>query len=73
MAIVPMIFADTPQGGFEVHTCYAPKVGEHCSKAQDEALRIFAKTRKDWGLSGIEVVHVHASIEDALNAARGVA
>ncbi len=71
MAIVPMIFADTPSGGIEIHTSYSPRVGESCSSAQDAALEVFTKTKQKWASAGVEVVHVHASIEDALKAVRG--
>lgn len=59
MAIVHMTFSDTPTGGVEVHSDFQPGIGAPCTKAQAAALEIFNRTRKDWGMSAIEVVHMH--------------
>jgi len=58
MATVHMTFTDTPTGGVEVQTDFVPAIGAPCSKAQAAALEIFNRTRRDWGMAGIEVVHI---------------
>lgn len=58
MATVHITLTDTPTGGVEVHTDFAPAPGAPCSKAQSTALEIFNRTRREWGVGGIEVVHI---------------
>jgi hypothetical protein len=61
MASVRITLTDTPTGGVEVSTDFAPTVGAPCSKAQSAALEIFNRTRKEWAAAGIEVVHINTS------------
>lgn len=63
MATVHMTFTDTPTGGVEVHSDFQPSRGAPCTKAQAAALEIFNRTRKDWGVSAIEVVHMKVGQE----------
>lgn len=58
MAQVHITLSDTPTGGVEIHTDFSPTVGAPCSKAQAAALDIFARTRREWAQSGVEVVHI---------------
>jgi hypothetical protein len=58
MATVHMIFTDTPAGGVAVHSDFQPAIGKACTKAEAAALEIFNRTRHEWGMAGIEVVHV---------------
>lgn len=59
MATVHMTLSDTPEGGVEIHTDFAPAVGARCSAAQAAALEIFNRTRAEWARAGIEVVHIN--------------
>lgn len=61
MATVHMTFTDTPTGGVEVHSDFQPSRGSPCTKAQAAALEIFNRTRKDWGMASIEVVHMNVA------------
>lgn len=57
MATVHLTLTDTDTGGVEVHTDFMPSIGAPCTKAQAAALEMFNRTRREWGISGIEVVH----------------
>jgi hypothetical protein len=61
MATVHMTFTDTDAGGVEVHSDFQPAIGKACTKAQAAALEIFNRTRKEWGMAGIEVVHMQVA------------
>ena len=61
MAQVTITLKDTPQGGVEVQTDWKPSIGAPCSKAQSAALEIFNRTRKEWALTGIDVVHMNVA------------
>lgn len=65
MATIHMTFTDTATGGVEVHSDFQPAPGKACTKAQAAALEIFNRTRKEWGVAGIEVVHMKLDPEKA--------
>lgn len=61
MATIHMTLTDTPTGGVAVHSDFQPAPGKACTKAQAAALDIFNRTRKEWGVAGIEVVHLQVA------------
>lgn len=62
MATVHMTFTDTASGGVAVHSDFQPAIGKGCTKAEAAALEIFNRTRKEWGMTEIEVVHVSVAM-----------
>lgn len=69
MATVHLTLTDTPTGGVDVQTDFHPGIGERCTKAQSAALEIFNRTRKQWGMTAIEAVHVQMHAEGATSKA----
>ena len=50
MAIITMRIYDTPSGGIETYTDFAPKVGQALTPAQNAANEIIRRTRREYGL-----------------------
>ena len=51
MPTVTIAISDTLEGGVKIVSDYAPSVGAPCSPAQQAALEIVMRTRKQWGVS----------------------
>ena len=50
MPTVTIVIADLPEGGLQIVSDYHPATGAPCSPAQQAALEIVSRTRKDWGV-----------------------
>lgn len=50
MASVTITLIDTPDGRVATHSSFKPHAGKGCSPAQQTALDILVRTRKDWGI-----------------------
>lgn len=64
MATVRITLTDTATGGVEVQTDFHPAIGAPCTKAQAAALEIFNRTRREWGMADIEVVHINQTLTE---------
>lgn len=52
MPAVTITLEDTPDGGVQVSSNYAPTPGQSCSPAQTAALDIVNRTKRHWNLAG---------------------
>lgn len=52
MPAVTITLSDTPDGGVEVTSNYAPTPGQACSPAQVASLDIINRTKRHWNLVG---------------------
>jgi hypothetical protein len=50
MARITIVIEDAPDSRIQIDSDYHPQRGEPCSLAQQAALEIIARTRKDYGL-----------------------
>lgn len=50
MPSVTIILADTPTGEISIYTDYRPAAGNPCSRAQNAALDMIRRTRKEYSL-----------------------
>lgn len=51
MPTVNIAISDTASGGIHIVSDYAPAVGAPCSPAQQAALEMVSRTRKQWGVA----------------------
>lgn len=66
MASVTIIMADTPTGGVSIYTDFAPAVGKATTPAQQAALEVLTRTRRDWGITPSQ--QAQAAIETVASA-----
>jgi hypothetical protein len=77
MPTVTIVIADLPEGGLQIVSDYHPATGAPCSPAQQAALEIVNRTRKDWGVrtapkpipvSGLDIDAIHRRRDNVLQA-----
>lgn len=50
MPKVTITISDTPEGGINISSDHQPGIGQRCTPAQQAALEIVTRTRKQWGV-----------------------
>lgn len=50
MPTVTLTIEDTPEGGISIASDHQPGIGQRCSPAQQAALEIVSRTKKQWGV-----------------------
>ena len=78
MPKVTITIEDTPEGGITIDMDHQPGIGQRCSPAQQAALEIISRTRKQWGVrtapkpipvAGLDIDAIHRRRDNVIHAA----
>lgn len=78
MPKVTITIEDAPEGGINISSDHQPAIGAACSPAQQAALEIVNRTRKQWGVrtapkpipvAGLDIDAIHRRRDNVIHAA----